>query len=150
MSPPSGPIAKVARCALLLFLAAAFGCSKPRSSTGEGAEAELAGESTVARFTIVHSPHVERDTILLDTLTGRTWTLVNVTDLTDEPAAWEPIKQINTTADMSALSVNHPPKTDNAAHVDAGGNDSGASTSPPKSSANIPAGQPSTPPNGEP
>jgi hypothetical protein len=27
----------------------------------------------IGRYVIVHSPHVQRDTILLDTVTGKTW-----------------------------------------------------------------------------
>jgi hypothetical protein len=32
----------------------------------------------VGRYTIIHSPQVERDTMLLDTATGDTWQLVNL------------------------------------------------------------------------
>lgn len=32
----------------------------------------------VGRYTIIHSPEVERDTMLLDTATGDTWQLVNL------------------------------------------------------------------------
>ena len=39
------------------------------------------------RYEIVHSPHLERDTMLLDTETGRTWGLVIEKD---DSYAWEP------------------------------------------------------------
>lgn len=32
-----------------------------------------AGPVGSGRYIIVHSPHVQRDTVLLDTLTGKTW-----------------------------------------------------------------------------
>jgi hypothetical protein len=64
----------------------------------------------VGRFVIVHSPEAEKDTILLDTATGRTWTRAEVTDLTDEPPVWDPMPQLNTPADLTALEANHPPK----------------------------------------
>lgn len=47
--------------------------------------------SEVGRFVIVHSPHIQRDTVLLDTETGQTWILVQLTDVNDEPAEWEPM-----------------------------------------------------------
>lgn len=44
------------------------------------------------RWTIIHSPQVERDTMLLDTATGRTWQLVNVGGAADnEVLAWQPV-----------------------------------------------------------
>jgi hypothetical protein len=56
---------------------------------------------------IVHSPQVERDTILLDTVTGKTWSRVEVTDMIDEPPAWDPMPQLNTPADVAALAGVH-------------------------------------------
>lgn len=39
------------------------------------AELGTAKPAEVGRYTVVHSPHVESDTILLDTATGDTWQL---------------------------------------------------------------------------
>ena len=57
---------------------------------------------TDGRFVIVHSPHTERDVILLDTRTGKTWALTTYTNLNGDPYVWEPIPQINTDADTDA------------------------------------------------
>jgi hypothetical protein len=43
------------------------------------------------RYTIIHSPQVERDTMLLDTATGRTWQLVNNGTDQQEVLAWQPV-----------------------------------------------------------
>jgi hypothetical protein len=61
----------------------------------------------VGRYVIVHSPQAERDTILLDTATGRTWSRVQVTDVNDQPPAWDPMPQLNSTADLEALQKVH-------------------------------------------
>ena len=66
--------------------------------------------SEIGRYVIVHSSQVERDTILLDTVTGKTWSRVVVTDLQDEPAAWEAMPQLSSDADFAALRAAHPPK----------------------------------------
>lgn len=46
--------------------------------------------SPVGRFTIVHSPHTQRDTILLDTATGKTWSQYERTN-EGNSAAWDPM-----------------------------------------------------------
>lgn len=60
-----------------------------------------AGE--IGRYVIIHSPIVERDTMLLDTVTGRTWQLMQESDLNDEPLAWSPVPQLNSKEDMDLL-----------------------------------------------
>lgn len=50
--------------------------------------------SEVGRWAIVHSPHVERDTILLDTATGDSWGLVLLGDGQDSPYAWQYIGKV--------------------------------------------------------
>lgn len=92
--------------AVMLSTMGLLGCTRTERKTGP---AEVAG-----RFVIDHSPHVERDTILLDTATGQTWYESNVTDLTNEPMVWEPAHQLNTEADWKALRAEHPAKTDSA------------------------------------
>ena len=59
--------------------------------------------SEIGRYMIVHSPHVERDTVLLDTVTGKTWGLVQESELDGAPTAWQPMPQINTPADYETL-----------------------------------------------
>jgi hypothetical protein len=61
--------------------------------------------SEVGRYVIVHSPHIERDTILLDTVTGRTWELESLTYLNDDPDAWEPVPQLNSQSDRDAIAA---------------------------------------------
>jgi hypothetical protein len=59
--------------------------------------------SEVGRYVIVQSPHAERDTTLLDTVTGRTWRSMAQVGLSNAPTAWEPMPQLNTGADYEAL-----------------------------------------------
>jgi len=49
-------------------------------------QTEPAKPSPTGRFTIVHSPHLERDTQLLDTWTGQTWVL---TETKEGGLSWE-------------------------------------------------------------
>lgn len=99
--------------ALALLTACLFGCERlvPTGGTRANSTAPAAaGIPQAGRYVIVHSSEVERDTILLDTATGRTWSRVEVGDLTDEPPAWEPMPQLNSNADLAALRDRHPPK----------------------------------------
>jgi hypothetical protein len=92
------------------FLAAAVvalgGCD--RLGFGQAPKAATAPE--IGRYVIVHSPEAERDTILLDTATGKTWSRVEVTDLVDDPPAWDPMPQLNGPADFAALAAAHGSK----------------------------------------
>src|SRR5476651_2042669 len=49
-------------------------------------------------WTIRHrsQPQLERDTILLDTVTGETWGLAQFTDLDGDPYGWQPIYKADT------------------------------------------------------
>lgn len=69
--------------------------------------------SELGRFVIVHSQHNEADTILLDTVTGQTWSRVQVTDITDQPVAWSPMPQLNSATDLAHLAAQHPPPPPN-------------------------------------
>jgi len=82
-------------------MAALYGCSQQKPANPP---------PQVGRYVIVHSAEVERDTILLDTATGRTWSRVEVSDLTNDPAAWDPMPQLNAPADLAALRGTYPPK----------------------------------------
>ena len=67
---------------------------------------------TVGRFVIVHSPQVERDTVLLDTATGKTWVATEETYLKGDPVVWLPMPQLNTSAETEHFDAAHEPKTD--------------------------------------
>lgn len=45
----------------------------------------------VGRWTIIHSPHIQRDTMLVDTVSGHTWQLVRNGSADDAPLVWERI-----------------------------------------------------------
>ena len=94
------------RCALAALIAVTA-CQHAFGAT--------ATEGGVGRYVIIHSPIVERDTMLLDTVTGRTWQLVEETDLNDGPLAWSPVPQLNTKEDMDALIKKHGFKPTSAA-----------------------------------
>ena len=64
----------------------------------------------VGRYVIVHSPQIERDTVLLDTATGKTWEAVTFTDLEDGPTAWRPMARTDDEDEMNELRSDHPPK----------------------------------------
>lgn len=59
------------------------------------------------RFVIVHSPHVQRDTILLDTMTGKTWTLVSITSR-GGAELWEPMARGDNSAELADWKANNP------------------------------------------
>ena len=90
------------RCVSIVvaMAAVAYGCAPAKVTSPPT-------PSGVGRYMIVHSPEAERDTILLDTATGRTWSRVQVTDVVDEPPAWDPMPQLNSTKDLEALASAH-------------------------------------------
>jgi hypothetical protein len=88
-------------------MAVLTGCNQPPPS-GAAEASDDTGDT--GRFVIVHSPQVERDTILLDTETGRTWQQVTVSDAANEPTVWVPIPEMNGPKDWSALYAQHPAK----------------------------------------
>lgn len=47
------------------------------------------------RYVIVNSPHAQRYTQLLDTATGRTWTLVQRADGAETSFAWEDTPRVS-------------------------------------------------------
>jgi hypothetical protein len=73
---------------------------------------------SIGRYVIVHSPQTERDVILLDTASGRTWALTEETYLNGNPYAWEPVTQLNSDADRTALETLLGPKPKGAATRD--------------------------------
>jgi len=85
--------AQLRLAAALMTVASLFGCTSPAAIV----------PPPINRFIIVHSPHVERDTVLLDTVTGRSWELVSYTDLEGDPSAWKLMPQVNSTEDTAAL-----------------------------------------------
>jgi photosystem II stability/assembly factor-like uncharacterized protein len=87
--------------------------SKPSASQLLGMDAPT-GDGPIGRYVIVHSPHLERDTMLLDTATGQTWTLISVTDVKGNPLVWDRVRQMNTDEDWSNLIQKHG-STSNAA-----------------------------------
>jgi hypothetical protein len=84
--------------------------NSPGSSTGADSSQTPPATSQVGRFVIVHSPQIERDTVLLDTVTGKTWTQVELTDLEESPTAWEPMARRDDEGEMAILRARHPPK----------------------------------------
>ena len=68
--------------------ASAAGCTRPAPPPLAAAPAQI------GRFVIVHSPQVERDVILLDTVTGETWSRVETGSGADDGAAWEIMPKI--------------------------------------------------------
>jgi hypothetical protein len=71
------------------------------SSTQAFAQAGPVGGS--GRYVIVHSPHVQRDTVLLDTVTGKTWQLQSHTFRESEPVVWTPMYREDNPAEYAEL-----------------------------------------------
>ena len=89
-------------CAMMFTAFGLSGCGHPQGTTSD--------LTTIGRYVVVHSPHVESDTVLLDTATGRTWTLTELTYVNGEPVVWEPVKQMNTPADQTAVEAQYVKK----------------------------------------
>jgi hypothetical protein len=70
---------------LLMAVLVLPGCNRPTTteaaaSSGFGSNDPIVATAPplpVGRYTIIHSPQVENDTMLLDTSTGHTWRLEN-------------------------------------------------------------------------
>lgn len=62
------------------------------------------------RYVIVHSPHVQRDTVLLDTATGKTWILTQDSSREGEPYAWVPLARTDNDAEMHQWVLDNPRK----------------------------------------
>ena len=61
----------------------------------------------VGRYVIFHSPHVESDTMLLDSVTGKTWQLVTLGK--DKGMGW----QFTGKTDESDVPIEDAPKNSN-------------------------------------
>jgi hypothetical protein len=95
-----------AKVALALLLAAPAGVAH----SAEAARAATTQQKQDGRFVVVFSPLARADTFLVDTQTGRTWSMVRFTDLEGDPRGWQPIPQINTPADAQAVYRDNVPK----------------------------------------
>ena len=79
-------------------------------SLSTGALAQAGPVGGTGRYVIVHSPHIQADTILLDTATGKTWQLTKFTDRESEPVAWVPLARTDNPAEMQDFRAINPPK----------------------------------------
>jgi hypothetical protein len=72
------------------FLVAGCGQISPDSTeTNDDHDTEAA---PAGRFTIIHSPHMRRDTMLLDTSSGQTWQLVQREPGEDSDPVWQSVE----------------------------------------------------------
>ncbi len=71
---------------VLLAAACVAGCS------AKAAPQVSSGPSAVGRYTIIHSPQLERDTFLLDTATGNSWQL---TESKEGTLVWQASSRTN-------------------------------------------------------
>ncbi|MBB3692454.1 hypothetical protein [Sphingomonas sp. BK580] len=56
---------------------------------------------------IVHSPHVQKDTILLDTATGKTWQLA-IDGSRGDAVFWTPLARQDNEAEVAAWQLVNP------------------------------------------
>jgi hypothetical protein len=77
----------------------------PATSAQQGASgsAPVTTPADNGRFIVVHSPHTEKDVILLDTRTGDSWYLLEYSDLVGHPSVWKAMPQINSPEDEQRL-----------------------------------------------
>lgn len=69
-----------------------------------------AGETPVlkvGRYLIVHNQHDERETMLLDTATGKTWELTEFPELKGSPMGWEEVPRLDTLQDWESFVASH-------------------------------------------
>ena len=91
--------------ALALFSGLTAACSGP-PQTGKPAISQSDAAGAVGRYVIVHSPHVERDTVLLDTATGKSWTMVN--NESRDALIWRPLARGDNPAEYEEWLKNNP------------------------------------------
>lgn len=77
-------------------------------STGALAQSGPVGGS--GRYVIVHSPHLQSDTVLLDTATGKTWALTKDSSRVGDPIAWDPMARTDNPTEMRDFFIAHPDK----------------------------------------
>jgi hypothetical protein len=97
---------------LVIGLLALAGCDqlKPaQKQEGQSSAREALGVPSVGRYTIIHSPQVERDTMLLDTVTGDAWQLVSMGKTDDAGMGWQFVGKIDQPPKWEDLSPT-PPK----------------------------------------
>ena len=95
----------------IALVIALFVADVPASCSQSPAPAAAAAPiPQVGRYVIVHSPQTEKDTMLLDTATGKTWEEIEYTDLNDSPTVWSPVPQVNTPADIAEVARIHGTK----------------------------------------
>jgi hypothetical protein len=75
-------------------------------------QAQAGPVGSPGRYVIVHSPHVQRDTVLLDTTTGKTWQLTEDTSR-DSAVYWEPLARADNPAEVQSWFREHPKTSGN-------------------------------------
>jgi len=93
--------------------------TQPVAQAAPDATATPAPASEVGRYTIVHSPHIQSDTVLLDTVTGQTWQLVQAADLNGDPVIWQPMDRIDGPSDWAIVVAKYGRTAQKSAPVDA-------------------------------
>ena len=97
--------------AIAVLIGAVTACSRPNPPS-ERVRSWSEPVETVGRYVIVHSPHVESDTVLLDTATGKSWAMVN--DELRNAIIWRPLARGDNTAEYEQwLKDNPEPKNSN-------------------------------------
>jgi hypothetical protein len=96
----------------LILSLALTGCGE---ISGKGSSGKTVGPASdigpVGRYTIIHSPLLERDTVLIDTATGKTWSQVVYKNHEGEPVVWQPMAREDNQYEMTnIIGFDHPPK----------------------------------------
>lgn len=84
------------RTTILLCALALTGCDQLTGS------AKTQPRERVGRWSIIHSPHMARDTMLLDTATGNTWQLVKLgSDEKKSGVGWQFVRKLDNPAEIT-------------------------------------------------
>jgi hypothetical protein len=75
-----------------------------------GSSAQAGSVGSPGRYVIVHSPHIQSDTVLLDTVTGKTWAQRQDNSREGAPTFWVPMAREDNPAEMDKLLRDYPPK----------------------------------------
>lgn len=98
----------IASCALLAIAGIAFAVS------GAAPLARAAPSQPIpfsaGRYAVIQNPNSPRNTILLDTSTGRSWLLQEYSSRDGEPLVWNPILRLDNSQEVAELNARNPVK----------------------------------------
>jgi hypothetical protein len=62
---------------------------------------QVSPRTETGRYALISNPNVRADLFLLDTATGKIWQRVTFTDLKGDPDVWQPMRKMDSDADLT-------------------------------------------------